>query len=155
MTSKNPTAIWLTGIPASGKTTLAGRVVSRLREAKAPVLWLDSDDLRAVLTPEPTYSHHERTNFYAAIRHIATLAISGGVNVVISATAPLRAHRDPLRDAIPHFLGDLARLRFYNRCTARPQGPLSSRLGGDCAQPARRRRTLRTSAAGRPHPSKR
>ena len=95
---------WLTGIPGSGKTTIANALVEALRGDGRPTLWLDSDDLRRVFTPNPTYSEQERNRFYFAIRHIAILGATGGCCVVISATAPKRAHRDPMGDAVERYV---------------------------------------------------
>jgi adenylylsulfate kinase len=49
-------AIWLTGLPSSGKTTLAHALSGLFSERGVAVQELDSDDLRRVLTPNPTYS---------------------------------------------------------------------------------------------------
>lgn len=105
MTSRPPGAVvWLTGIPASGKTTIARRLVELLAERGRATLWLDSDDLRAVLTPEATYTREERDRFYAALAHLAALGAEGGSVAVVSATAPRRAHRDAARDRAEPFV---------------------------------------------------
>jgi adenylyl-sulfate kinase len=87
------TVVWLTGPPAAGKTTIAREVDRLLADRGTPVLWLDSDELREVLTPRPAYDDGERDRFYAAIAYLATLGARGGVTVLISATAPKREHR--------------------------------------------------------------
>ncbi|MCA9557358.1 MAG: adenylyl-sulfate kinase [Myxococcales bacterium] len=95
--------IWLTGPPASGKTTLAAALNTRLRAAELAVLWLDSDDLRPVLMPEAGYDDADRHRFYGAVAHLARRAAEGGCTVLISATASRRAHRAPLRRSVPRF----------------------------------------------------
>lgn len=95
---------WLCGVPASGKTTLARGLVAALRGGGLDVLWLDSDDLRAVMTPDGGYGAAERARFYATIAHLAIRAAEGGVTVVISATAPSRAPRDRVRAAVARFV---------------------------------------------------
>lgn len=95
--------VWFTGRPASGKTTVADRTRAALRARGVPVLWLDSDDLRSVLTPTPSYSEDEREHFYAALRHLAARAVEGGVAVVISATGMRRRWRDALRQQVARF----------------------------------------------------
>lgn len=111
MTSLSPAAIeasrgavfWLTGVPASGKTTLARGLIAALRAHDIAVLWLDSDDLRAVMTPAGDYGERDRAVFYDTIAHLAIRAAAGGVTVVISATAPHRAPRDRVRAAVAKF----------------------------------------------------
>ena len=96
--------VWITGLPGSGKSTLADALVRALRKRGEGVLWLDSDDLRRVLTPEPRYDDAERDRFHAALGHLASLAASGGVTVVISATASKQAYRDAVRRDVPRFV---------------------------------------------------
>lgn len=94
---------WICGVPASGKTTLADGLVRLLRAADVDVLWLDSDDLRAVMTPDSDYSARDRAVFYDTVAHLAARAHAGGVTVVISATAARRAPRDAVRRAVSRF----------------------------------------------------
>ncbi len=48
-------AVWLTGPPASGKSTVARALEEELSAAGIHAVVLESDALRRVLTPEPTY----------------------------------------------------------------------------------------------------
>jgi adenylylsulfate kinase len=96
-------AIWLTGLPSSGKTTLAKALSHFLMERGISVQVLDSDDLRRRLTPNPTYSSAERDWFYNVIIFLAGLLTDNGVNVLIAATAPRRAYRDAARSRIDRF----------------------------------------------------
>lgn len=93
--------LWLTGLPGSGKSTLAQALIGAFQEEKQSTLWLDSDALRQILTPQATYDPHERAFFYKAIAHIAWLGCQGGSQVVISATAHKQQFRDALRQQIP------------------------------------------------------
>jgi adenylylsulfate kinase len=96
-------AIWLTGLPSSGKTTVAHALSCLLNERGILVQILDSDDLRRRLTPNPTYSAEERDWFYDIITFLADLLTTNGVNVLIAATASRRAYRQAARDRIPRF----------------------------------------------------
>jgi adenylylsulfate kinase len=96
-------AIWLTGLPSSGKTTLARALARALRDQGISVQVLDSDLLRKKLTPRPTYSQEERDWFYGAIAFLAELLTVNGVNVLIAATANRRAYREVARKRIKHF----------------------------------------------------
>lgn len=46
-------AIWITGLPASGKSTIAKALTKKLAEQGVKVQILESDELRRVLTPKP------------------------------------------------------------------------------------------------------
>jgi len=93
-------AIWLTGLPSSGKTTLAEKLREVFSNRGIHTQVLDSDELRTWLTPDPAYSQEERDWFYRAMVHIAALLTDNGVPLVIAATAPRRAYRQAARDLI-------------------------------------------------------
>jgi len=63
MTRHQSFAIWLTGLPASGKSTIVAALVPQLEGLGCRVEVLESDAVRRVLTPVPTYSHAERDLF--------------------------------------------------------------------------------------------
>jgi adenylylsulfate kinase len=69
-----------------------------------PVQILESDALREVLTPRPSYTAEEREVFYNAMIHIGTLLASHEVNVIFDATAHRRRWREQAREAFPRFL---------------------------------------------------
>ncbi|MBI5696474.1 MAG: adenylyl-sulfate kinase [Nitrospirae bacterium] len=92
-------AFWLTGLPGSGKSTLALAV----KEAFPDVVVLSMDELRKVVTPEPTYSDEERECLYMALAYTAWMLTAEGLDVVIDATANRRRWRDAARVLIPDF----------------------------------------------------
>lgn len=96
--------VWLTGPPAAGKTTLARAVLDRLARTDVTAVWLESDALRAILTPQADYSPAERDWFYAMVADLAALIADQGFNVLVDATAPRRSHRQRLRDRFPSLL---------------------------------------------------
>lgn len=96
--------LWITGPPASGKTTLAAKVIERLHARGVVTVWLDSDDLRSVMTPTPSFSESERDVFYGTLAHLAARAAEGGAVAVVSATAGQRRWRDDARAKAPHFV---------------------------------------------------
>jgi adenylylsulfate kinase len=103
MNSENGFALWLTGPPAAGKSTLAAALAEQLRQQGHQVQILDSDTLRAVLTPEPTYTQVERDWFYGVMVYIGQLLTKNGVNVIFAATAGRRAYREEARTSIARF----------------------------------------------------
>jgi len=97
-------AIWLTGLPAAGKSTLAAVLARQLAELGVAVQILGSDELRKVLTPEPTYSPEERDWFYKVMTYIGRLLTENGINVIFAATASRRCYRTGARQAIEKFM---------------------------------------------------
>lgn len=97
-------AIWITGLPASGKSTVSVCVADRLRHAGICIAVLESDEMRKALTPEPTYTQDERDRFYLALATIGRTLTKNGINVIFDATANMRAYRDRARAMIPKFI---------------------------------------------------
>ena len=96
-------AIWITGAPASGKTTLARAFRDLAAAGGVRAVHLESDALRRILTPEATYEREERDRFYCQLAEIAALLVSQAIPVIVDATAPRRAHRENARARIPRF----------------------------------------------------
>lgn len=97
-------AVWLTGLPASGKSTVAASLKAQLADRGVDVAVLESDVLRQVLTPHPSYDEAERDAFYGQMVYIGTLLTQHGVPVIFDATANRRRFRDDARKQIPRFL---------------------------------------------------
>jgi adenylylsulfate kinase len=96
--------VWLTGLPSSGKSTLAVRTCEKLRATGSATLLLDSDDVRAALRPEPGCDEAGRDAFYETLARLAALAAAQGFIVFVAATAHRRAFRDRARSLSPVFL---------------------------------------------------
>jgi adenylylsulfate kinase len=103
MNDHSSIAIWLTGLPASGKSTIAVALKPKLEEIGS-VEVLESDAVRRILTPHPTYSEAERDLFYRALAFMGAKLVSHGIAVIFDATANKRAHRDFARSIIPRFI---------------------------------------------------
>jgi len=97
-------AIWITGLPASGKSTIVSDLKPQLEELGLTVEVLESDEVRRVITPIPTYSEAERDLFYRALAFTGQKLVAHGVTVVFDATASRRAYRDFAKFVIPRFL---------------------------------------------------
>src|SRR5512147_2429459 len=97
-------AIWITGLPASGKSTIVAELTPKLEGLGRPVEVLESDAVRRILTPVPTYSHEERDLFYRALAFMGARLVAHGVTVIFDATANRRAYRDFARSLIPRFI---------------------------------------------------
>ena len=97
-------AIWITGLPASGKSTIVSALKPQLEGLGLTVEVLESDEVRRIITPEPTYSESERDLFYRALAFTGQRLVAHGVTVIFDATASRRVYRDVARAAIPRFI---------------------------------------------------
>ena len=88
-----PALVVLVGLPASGKSRVAGE----LRERTGAVV-LESDALRRLLFTQRTYSARESQQLFAAIHAAIDELLSEGGTVVLDATNLAEAERAPLRD---------------------------------------------------------
>jgi len=95
--------VWFTGLPGCGKTTIVQRTKSKLEEQGVKVKVLELDEVRKVITPNPSYTDEERSIVYASLAYMAKLLIEAKTNVIVDATANKRRYRDLARDIIPQF----------------------------------------------------
>jgi adenylylsulfate kinase len=103
--SKPPAfAIWITGLPASGKSTITAALRPRLEAAGQRVEILESDVLRRILTPSPSYSDDERDLFYRAMAFAGSRLVAHGITIIFDATATKQAYRAFARDLIDCFV---------------------------------------------------
>jgi adenylylsulfate kinase len=97
-------AIWITGLPASGKSTLTAAIKEQLLQHRVDVAVLESDELRKVFTPNAHYDSKERETFYRQLAYVGALLARHGVPVIFDATANRRTYRDLARHQIPRFM---------------------------------------------------
>lgn len=98
------TVVWITGLPSSGKSTLAARVVERLRADGMAAALLDGDQVRGALDPRPGYDPESRSRYYGTLARLAALLARQGLVAVVAATAHRRAFRARARAVAPRFI---------------------------------------------------
>jgi len=98
--------IWITGLPGSGKSSIAIEVKKRIPEA----VILNSDELRKIVTPDPKFTGNEREYVYKALVYTAKTVSELGHKVIIDATANKKIWREIARKLIPKFF------EVYLRC---------------------------------------
>ena len=91
--------IWFTGLPSSGKTTLAHALAKRLAdEGYDRVEVLDGDLAREHLTKGLGFSREDRAENVRRIGWVASLLARNGVIVLASVISPYRDDRDAVRE---------------------------------------------------------
>ncbi len=91
--------IWITGLPGSGKSTIADGI----KKTYPDFVILRMDELRRIVTPQPSYSEEEREMVYRAIVYMTKMLSELNHNVIVDATANRRRWRDFARQNIPQF----------------------------------------------------
>ncbi len=82
--------IWITGLSAAGKTTLAKLLTDKLRSQGRAVVMLDGDELREALSSTKDHSQEARLSLAYKYAGLARLIASQGVMVVVSTVALIR-----------------------------------------------------------------
>jgi adenylylsulfate kinase len=93
--------LWITGRPASGKSTLARALLVELAGRGVWATIIDSDEMRAVITPEPRYTPEERELFYKALAYVAARLACEGVTAIVAATSHAAEYREWARALCP------------------------------------------------------
>ena len=99
----NGWAVWITGLPGSGKTVRAKQLLQEMEQKNIRVKYLRMDEIRKILTPEKKYTEEERDHAYRALVLIGKFLTETGVNVIIDATGHRKVWRDLARNLIPNF----------------------------------------------------
>jgi adenylylsulfate kinase len=96
--------LWLTGMPASGKSTIANGVVSALVQQKVPCELLDGDVVRTNLSKGLGFSRDDRDTNVLRVGFVCSLLNKYGINAVVALISPYQSTRDQLRTSLPHFI---------------------------------------------------
>ncbi|WP_241474084.1 adenylyl-sulfate kinase [Mycolicibacterium neoaurum] len=114
-TGQRGATIWFTGLPASGKSTLAVAVERALVESGRVAYLLDGDNLRHGLSDDLGFSAGDRAENIRRVGHLTRLLADAGVVALASLVSPLKSDRDLART-----LNDAAKLPFLEVHVATP-----------------------------------
>jgi len=102
--------LWFTGLPCSGKSTIADRVAERLKDRGYRVERLDGDIVRQSLTRDLGFSKADREENIRRVAFVAKLLTRNDVFVLTSFVSPYREMREGARKEIGSFL------EVYSKC---------------------------------------
>jgi bifunctional enzyme CysN/CysC len=106
-TSQRGATIWFTGLPASGKSTVAVAVERALVESGDVAYLLDGDNIRHGLSDDLGFSAGDRAENIRRVGHLTRLFADAGVVALASLVSPLKSDRE-----IARALNDAAKLPF-------------------------------------------
>jgi adenylylsulfate kinase len=99
-----PATLWLTGLPCSGKTTLASRMGEELARRGHRAVVLDADVLRATVCRGLGFSREDRDENVARIGGLCGVLNRQGVTAIAAVISPYREARARLRSSLPRFV---------------------------------------------------
>jgi len=103
--------LWITGLPCSGKTTLAKRIKEELDNRNYRTIHLDGDDVRGKLNADLGFSAEDRKENLRRVAHIAKLFNENGNFVIASFVSP----SNQLRQMVAGIIGNFKLV--YARCS--------------------------------------
>ena len=103
-TNDRGVTIWLTGLPAAGKTTIARALEGELRKRGKSVEVLDGDIVRANLSKGLGFGRKGRDANIRRIGFVSKLLTRNGIATIVGAISPYRDVRDEIRKSIEHFV---------------------------------------------------
>jgi bifunctional enzyme CysN/CysC len=106
-TGQRGATIWFTGLPASGKSTVAVAVERALVESGDVAYLLDGDNIRHGLSDDLGFSAGDRAENIRRVGHLTRLFADAGVVALASLVSPLKSDRE-----IARALNDAAKLPF-------------------------------------------
>ncbi|MEA2048187.1 MAG: adenylyl-sulfate kinase [Campylobacterota bacterium] len=94
-----PFNLWFTGLPLSGKTTIADMVYSELEKLQIPIERLDSKDIRDLI-PNIGYNREDRNKHMHRIGFLIQKLQKNAVSTVASFVSPYRESRKAIREMV-------------------------------------------------------
>ena len=97
---QKPFILWLTGLSASGKSTLANEVEKALYEQGYKTYLLDGDNLRSGLNADLDFSNKSREENIRRVAHMAQIMLDAGLIVITAFISPFKKEREFARSLV-------------------------------------------------------
>ena len=94
-----PFNLWFTGLPCSGKTTIADAVFKELEKLDIPLERLDSKDIRDVV-PNIGFTRDDRNRHMKRIGHLIKTLQNNSISTVASFVSPYKESRKAIREMV-------------------------------------------------------
>lgn len=95
----DPFNLWFTGLPLSGKTTIADKVYRELEKLHIPIERIDSKDIRELI-PDIGFSREERNRHMHRIGNLIRTLQKNSISTVASFVSPYRESRKAIREMV-------------------------------------------------------
>jgi bifunctional enzyme CysN/CysC len=95
---QSPKVVWLTGLPGSGKSTIADAAERRLHALGLHTYVLDGDNVRTGLNKDLGFTPEDRAENVRRVAEAAKLMLDAGLVVIVALVSPFRADRRAARE---------------------------------------------------------
>jgi adenylylsulfate kinase len=95
---------WLTGLPGSGKSTIATALFSKLNALNLQCEILDGDIIRKNLSSDLGFSAQDRETNVLRVGYICGLLNKHGINTIVALISPCNETRNKLRNSLENFI---------------------------------------------------
>jgi bifunctional enzyme CysN/CysC len=95
---QTPRCVWFTGLPASGKSTLANLLEARLHAEGRHTYLLDGDNVRHGLSRDLGFTEVDRIENIRRVAEVARLMVDAGLVVIVSFISPFHSERRMARE---------------------------------------------------------
>lgn len=85
--------IWLTGIPSSGKSTIAEALGKKLHKLDIPYYIIDGDNIRSTLNKDLGFTQEDRIENNRRVAHLAKILFDSGVLPIVATVSPNHSSR--------------------------------------------------------------
>ena len=85
--------IWLTGIPSSGKSTIAEALGKKLYKLDIPYYIIDGDNIRSTLNKDLGFTQEDRIENNRRVAHLAKILFDSGVLPIVATVSPNHSSR--------------------------------------------------------------
>jgi len=92
--------IWLTGLPASGKSTIAKYLERCLYERGCSTYVFDGDNIRHGLCGDLSFSKKDREENIRRVSEVANLFVDAGIIAIVALISPYRQDRERARQLL-------------------------------------------------------
>jgi len=99
LTAQKPCILWFTGLPLSGKTTIADKVYEELEKLHIPIERIDSKDIRELIL-DIGYSREDRNRHMHRIGNLIRTLQKNSISTVASFVSPYRESRKAIREMV-------------------------------------------------------
>ena len=127
--------MWLTGLSAAGKSTLAIEVEKQLFQRGCQIYVLDGDNIRQGLNANLGFSPEDRSENIRRVGEVAALMARAGMIAVTAFISPYRSDRSRAREAMPDAFHEIYVRCDLATCEQRdPKGLYKKARAGDIAE---------------------